>query len=392
MIEVFGHRVLRSIPPEVSQGLVSGMYKLYGGAIRWAPVTAKGGQIVCLLVPTKSFVNSLEGTAPALFANVGNVYSSFNKTSLKADQIFNVSQEILSISKSAMISSGLNLVFSAIGFAYVSDRLNKIDKKLDEVQKDIREIKAFLESKEHAELRAALNDLLKLTSIKDLETRKTVLHTARQSLSIISERYREQLADAENLQKTIINEEYYCLTSYARMHCSAELNMQETVVGEIDEMIKFWDTKIRQVTKKDILRSNAERFLYNEYVNDVPVETLVELLDFAGDEKKGYKWIDELRRKNKSWYPENYYHSPLDGERGNLSAEKWLTFPVIQKILARRNVLEGHRSQIEFLAMNKITPTEFEEKISGLVKDEGDDFIILGPSAGASPRSANQRV
>ncbi|EKD55892.1 MAG: hypothetical protein ACD_59C00005G0001, partial [uncultured bacterium] len=30
MIEVFGHRVLRSIPPEVSQGLVSGMYKLYG--------------------------------------------------------------------------------------------------------------------------------------------------------------------------------------------------------------------------------------------------------------------------------------------------------------------------------------------------------------------------
>jgi hypothetical protein len=74
MSEVFGQKVLRSIPPEVSQGLVSGLCKLYGGTIRWAPVTAKGGQIVCLLVPTKSFISSLEASASTLIAPAGNVY------------------------------------------------------------------------------------------------------------------------------------------------------------------------------------------------------------------------------------------------------------------------------------------------------------------------------
>lgn len=291
--------------------------------------------------------------------------------------MLNVAQQILSISKSAMISSGLNLVVSAIGFSYVSSRLNKIDKKLDEVQKDIREIKAFLECKEHAELRAALNNLLNLKSIKDPENRKIVLHDARESLSVICEKYKELLTNAKSLEKTIISEEYYCLTSYARIHCSAELNMQETAVSEIDEMIKFWDAQLRQVTKKYILGNNVERFLYNEYAESVPVDTLVELLDFAGEEKKGYNWIDELRRKNKSWYPTTIFNPLVNIGTGNASEETRLVFPAIHKILARRNVMEGHRSQLEFFKMNKITPSEFEEKAGCIPAEEGEDFVIL---------------
>jgi len=379
MIEVIGHSVLRSIPPEVAQGLVSGMYKLYGGVIRYAPGTAKAGQIICHLIPTKSFISSIGVAAPALLAAAGSTFSSFNKTNLKLDQVLNVAQQILNISKNAMILSGLNLAVSAIGFAYITHRLNNVDKKLNEIQKDIREIKAFLESKERAELRAALNDLLKLASIKDPENRKTVLHNARQSLSVICERYKELLFNAENLEKTIISEEYYCLTSYARMHCSAELKMFETAVTESEELIKFWDAQLRQVTQKYILGNHVERFLYNEYAESVPVDTLIELLDFAGNEKKGYNWLDELRRKNKSWYPKNYFNSPVNIGTGDASEETRLVFPAIQKILARRNVLEGHKTQIEFLAMNKITPAEFEGKISGLIKDEEGDFVILGP-------------
>lgn len=378
MIEVFGQRVLRSIPPEVAQGLVSGMYKLYGGVIRYAPGTAKAGQIICHLVPTKSLIGSLE-MASALFASAGMAFNSFNRTSLKVDQVMSVAQQILSISKNAMILSGLNLAVSAIGFAYVTHRLNKIDKKLDEVQRDIREIKAFLESKERAELRAALNDLLNLKSIKDSENRKTVLHAARTSLNVICERYQELLANAKNLEKIIISEEYYCLTSYARIHCLAELGMQETAEKENDKMIKFWDAQLKQATQKYIIGKYAERFLYNEYADNVPIDTLVELFDFVGDEKKGYKWIDELRHKNKSWYPKNYFNSPVNIGTGNVSEEKRLVFPAIQKILARRNVLEGHRSQIEFLTMNKITPSEFEERIDSIPTEEKGDFIILGP-------------
>jgi len=378
MIDMFGYDVLRSIPTEVLLGVAKGDYQVFGGVIRWAANTAKAGQIICHLIPATSGILPL---ASALLPAAGTIYNGYKlyKIGGKLEIIESISQQILSNSKILMMLSGINLAVCAVGFIYINNRLSNIESKLNEIQKDVRDIKLFLESQERADLRAAISELVNLDSISELEHRKTVLHNSRQTLSRICERYKELLANSETLDKAIMSEEYYFLSSYAKIQCSAELKMFETAEKEIDDMNNYWKKQLQSVTLKYIVGNDPERFLYCEYAKDIPLEIMLELMDFANDDIKGYKWIDELRQKNRNWYPSKLLNWPVNIGTGDVANEKNKIFPAIHKIIAKNNILEGHKSQIKYFAQNKISPSEFNDKVSRLIKNNNDEFIILGP-------------
>ena len=51
---LLGLSVARGIPAEVVSGLITGMYRLDGGVIRWAANTENAGQIIRHLIPIAS--------------------------------------------------------------------------------------------------------------------------------------------------------------------------------------------------------------------------------------------------------------------------------------------------------------------------------------------------
>ncbi|ERT09161.1 hypothetical protein M595_0913 [Lyngbya aestuarii BL J] len=306
-----GWTVVRAIPPEIMMGIITGKYKPYGGVIRWAAGTENAGQIVRHLVASplnplngavsglnlisgiaanaqlfglSGQVNSLSqmtqqvlqmttGTAFVSGLNlisgiVGNVQLEQVKGETRqikeiaqsnTDQLFQLSgevdslsqmtQQILQMATGTTILSGLNLTVSCVGFAVINNRLNAIDNKLQEIQKDVKEIKSFLETTERAQLFYALKELLKADDNIPVEHRHTILHDSRKKLGEINMRYQELLSHSNTIEIAMANEEYFSLTALAHARCTAELGMLEIALQEIKEMNLFWQTQARRVAK-----------------------------------------------------------------------------------------------------------------------------------------------
>lgn len=205
-----GWNVVNAIPIHVWGGLIARRYQLYGGVVRWAAGTANAGQIVCHLIPaTFNPLSIMPGLSfiPGFIADLQLKEANSQLKEIKDITLFNtyqlapgsgqisslsqITQQVLQMATGTAMLSGLGLAVSCIGFAALNNKLNKIDGRLKEVQKDVQDIKYFLESSEGAKLLSALNELLNIDSNTSAEHRHTILHNSRQNLAEINMRYRE---------------------------------------------------------------------------------------------------------------------------------------------------------------------------------------------------------
>jgi hypothetical protein len=194
--------------------------------------------------------------------------------------------------------------------------------------------------------------------------------------------------------------EYFCLTSLAHARCLAELGMLEMARRDLEEAHIFWRGHARRIANDLLLGKHPERFLFSDFAQDVPVSTLVEWLDFAAGEEKGYARIDELRSRTKPWYSEGDY-TGVSKEAARVTSSLWdvvasytgkvktkeidrekeTVIPSFQKLVARNNVLEGYVTQYELLEAHNVTPAEFESKVALLAPTATvDGYIILMPT------------
>jgi len=127
----------------------------------------------------------------------------------------------------------------------------------------------------------------------------------------------------------------------------------------LEDASEFWKKQAQRIAKNILLSDSPERFLFKDFVQDVPVSVLVEWLDFAYGEEKGYRWLDELRGKTRSWYSQDDYAVT----KGFSSVGKMLSrktkadkllaidkdrervIPSFQKLVARSIVFEGYKAQ-----------------------------------------------
>jgi hypothetical protein len=392
-----GWTIARAIPYETLISLAIGQYQLHGGVIRWAAGTPNAGQIVRHLIPVG--LNPL-GIIPGLdfipgivaniqLRNLKNMTQSntYQLTQLSG-QIHTLSQstqQVLQIATGTAILSGLGLVVSSIGFAAINNKLNTIDGRLKEVQKDVQAIKYFLESSERAKLFAALNALLKIDSRTAPEHRHTILHASRNTLAEINTRYRELLSEASTIETAMANEEYFSLTALAQARCTAELGMLDIAHKEVKEMNIFWQAQAHRVSKEILLGKHPERFLATDFVDIVSVAELIQWLEFVYEEKKGLGWIDELRRKiNEAWYSKGWFSQDGSGLNQNVGIgfikEQQMLIPALRKLIARGSVFEGYVAQYELLEEQQMKPSEFEYKLASLPESSSiDGYLILEP-------------
>lgn len=368
-----GWLVERAIPWDVWKGLQSGEYKLYGGVIRGAVGTARAGQIIRHLIPTSTF---LPDSIPQLI----NMYQ-LQQVSSKVSDLAVATQQVLSLATGTAVMAGLNLAVSAIGFVFLSRKLTHLEEQLTIVQKEVREIRALLERRERAELRAALRDLLKLDEATHSDHRHTILHNARRTLAQLHECYRELFGNAETVETALAYEEYFCVTALAQIRCTAELGMLEIARRELEEIVGCWKSAMKHSADTLLLQEHPERFLCSDFVDEAPVGVLAEWLDVVRGEEKGYRWLDELRSKGRPWYPQTWIQPPvLTFGASGLQRDKEVIIPALQKFVARNNVFEGHVAQYELFEKHKLRPSDFERGISAVVSDAGTNgYVILSP-------------
>jgi len=276
---------------------------------------------------------------------------------------------------------------SCVGFIAINKKLNTIDSRLKDIQKDVQAIQQFLASSERAKLFAALGSLLKLDKTPT-EHRHIILHNARQTLTEINMRYRELLASATTIETAMACEEYFALTALAQMRCTAELGMLEVAHHEAQEVNQIWQAQGQRIAKEILIGEHSERFLASDFVASVSVSELVEWLDFANEDSKSHQWIDDLRGKldepwyAKSWLPMMNGGAGLNKNIGvGLKKEQQMVIPSIRKLIARSQVFEGYVAQYELLKIQELTPSEFEQKITALPESSAvDGYLILEPA------------
>ncbi|MBE7550827.1 MAG: hypothetical protein HS126_07090 [Anaerolineales bacterium] len=321
---------------------------------------------------------------------------AFNTYQLQ--QLSTTTQQVLQIATGTMILSGLNLAVTAVGFAVLDKKLKSLEGRLSEVQKEVKAIRDLLELEERAKLGAALNDLLNIENVKNLDQRHTLLFYAKTVLAPISLKYRELLANANTIETAMAYEEYFSLTSLAHTRCLAELGMLELACRDLQGVKVFWREQAQRIANDLLLHEQPERFLFSDFVQDVPTAMLVAWLDFARGEEKGYGWIDELRSRTKSWHAQEDVYTGVGKGAAKIGAaiinvaanyksnvktkgishEKERIIPSLQKLVARNNVMEGYTAQYELLEAHNVTPSEFENKVAQLAPEATvDGYIIL---------------
>jgi hypothetical protein len=181
---LLGLSVARGIPTEVVSGLITGMYRLDGGVIRWAANTENAGQIIRHLIPIASNIGPT-----SLLAPISGVMGAVNTCQLhgisnQLHTLTETTQKVLEIANTSMVLSGLNLAVTAVGFYVLNEKLKNLEGKLNEIQSEVKAIRTLLELDERARLGSALRDLLNITHVKNIEHRNTLLFNSKNILAL----------------------------------------------------------------------------------------------------------------------------------------------------------------------------------------------------------------
>ena len=273
---LLGLSVARGIPTEVVSGLITGMYRLDGGVIRWAANTENAGQIIRHLIPIASSIGPT-----SLLSPISGVIGAVNTYQLHgiSNQIRTLTettQQVLEIANTSMVFSGLNLAVTAVGFYVLNEKLKNLEGKLNEIQSEVKAIRTLLELDERARLGSALRDLLNITHVKNIEHRNTLLFNSKNVLAPISLKYKELLSNADTLELAMAYEEYFCLTSLAHARCLAELGMLDMAYRDIAETNQFWRSQAQRIGAELLIGKYPERFLHKEFSEELPISVLAE--------------------------------------------------------------------------------------------------------------------
>lgn len=165
--ELAGFTLARTIPDNVLVGVLSGSYKIFGGVVR-----NSSGQIIAHLVNNGSSLNMLS----AFSSPINTAFSGLNTFQLY--RIGSNVGELLNLAKASMLVSGLTLTVSAAGFLFLTNKLNKIDRKLEEIAADIKYVKSFLELQERARLISALKVISNINKIDNYNIKTIGIYTS----------------------------------------------------------------------------------------------------------------------------------------------------------------------------------------------------------------------
>ena len=216
---------------------------------------------------------------------IGGVIRNANTTQIVAcvrETTPNISpvSKLLQIGASA---SMLNLGVTMMGFVIINQRLNELEKRLQQAQEILNKINRKIDLGYYANFRAALDLAAKAITMKNPETRKSMAINAIGDLRKADFIYTDY-TDKELEQGSQIVDEYLLtllLAYVAEARCYLELEAPDTAL----ELLRDGAAKVRPRMKKYIdllLTSNPAAYLQPEYKGEIDLRRLTRI----------YQWND----------------------------------------------------------------------------------------------------
>ena len=365
--QLIGYSLARTIPTSILFGVLNGSLRVCGGVIR-----NHNGQIMAHLVNAVSPFDLVNPVGAVLSAvntyqlhRIGSQVTRIGETVAEIDRnvglLQHATSQILTLSTGTMVLSGLTLGVSTAGFVFLNHKLNRIDKRLQELQRHFKELKDFLKMKQNAELTTALNTLRDIATTVDDDTRRALLVHSRQTLGALHHHYRAQFSSAQTEIDFSAAEEYFTITAIAHALCAGELDMHETAARDIVDAYECWSRLCRQFTDERILGSNPARFLDQRYASSARVDTLLDWMDFARNKESGMDWLEEMRTNlnQRTWW-----------RKGELSEKERFEVELVQKLTAKNRVFDGYCTQYRLLEERRMRPSNLTNIISNLDKSK----------------------
>lgn len=348
--ELAGFTLTRAVPDSVLAGVLSGSYKIFGGVVR-----NDAGQIVAHLINAGNPANLLS----TFLSPLNTVFSGLNTY-----QLYRVGADInklLGLAQASMVISGLTLAVSSAGFLFLSNKINKIDKKLEEIAVDIKSIRRFLELQERARLISALRVIRELNQIDDVSTKTQMLINSRQTLGEIHEKYKALLIEDKCVKELMPVEEYFTITAIGHSLCSAELGMYEQATNDLLESQSTWRTATKSFVGEKVIGKDPQRFLTKKYVSHIKSEEIASWMDFAENTDIGFDRMDQLREMSPK-IDINIFNS--------IDKEESIAIEVARKLVQRDRVLQGYVDQYAYYSSLKKKPSEIQQYFDTLSKDD----------------------
>ena len=381
MLSTLGLEVTRTIPFSQLAGLALGTHKVYGGVIR-----NELGQIASHLVAgtANSFPSSL---IPGL-GTIGSLINAAQLYSVGRDvqQVQQTVNTVLQVSMASTALAGLGLVTSVAGFAYLNQRLNKVDAKLSQLEKQIKEIRLLVQSRQKAELHTAIDCLRQAELATNDPLRHDLLMQSKSLFTTLAHYYRELWINAGEMNEIEGVDEYFTLAFMGGALATSELGLSDVAFIEMKRHYDDWQTHARRHCDKHLLRGAPQRLMDESMVDDLPARELIDTLDFVNNTSKGIDWIDELRRLPTSLGPALQKSLPGAFQRFVAPASEKPAIEFAKRLRARDNVLSANIAHFEFLADKKISANYFASQVKEiLLQNDGAAVCIYRQSASTTP-------
>ncbi|WP_298128236.1 hypothetical protein [Brevundimonas sp.] len=364
--------VARQIPPEFLWGLATGAYKVHGGVIRDV-----GGRIVAHLTAA----SSLTGLVPGLGV-ISDVIQQAQIGALGKDvrQVQAAIETVLNVSAAGAALSGLGVVTSVAGFAYLSSRFDQVDKKLAVIERNVKDIKDWLTGLQKSKLHSAIDGLRHADTTTDEQVRRGLLIQSKRDFATLTHHYREQWARSLGVLEMSSIDDLYTLAMLGHAAACSNLGLGAEAATDLRGNYDHWVAQARVHTRSMLFADRPERLLAAEYVELLPARDLVTLLDFGHDRHDGIDWIDRLRagptKKGSmpDWVPTLPAPSrPLGGGKNTPSE----LVDAAKTLNARASVLDAAAAHYAFLSTSAISATQFERLLEDARREDGADALCV---------------
>jgi hypothetical protein len=290
--------------------------------------------LVKTLVPGINTLSSLVGS--------GQLYT----LARDVDQVRQMVSTVLTVSTAGAVLSGVGLVASVAGTAFLS-------RKLDSVQRQLEHIERLLKDQHLSVLKGAVDSLKHAENAADRETRRALLVSAKTDFSKSAHFYGSQFADPRSANEVLMLEEPFALASIGSAICLSELGMYGAAAADFEGHCDRWRPLARKHVSKYLLGDAPYRLLDGAYADDLPARELADTLDYVNSEQKSWSRIDELRKEKASRglnFPKRW---------GDTEKEDKAAIQVARTLRAKDAVLDSYGEHLRFLDAKKISVGSF---------------------------------
>ena len=371
-----GWVVSRRIPVSQLPGILQGTHKVYGGVVR-----NNLGRITAHLL-----TNGASGFPSSLLPGLDTIGSLVNAAQIYAvgRDVQQVQQSVNAVFQTAVagtVLSGLGVVTSVAGFAYLSHRLNRVEVTLSLLEKQVKEIKALLQMQQRAQLSTALDNLRYAETTADAQLRRELLRESHRIFTTLSHYYGGVWGHSEDMSEVELVDEYFTLAFTGAALAASALGEWEMAALEFKTHQAVWRSLAKQHSEKHLFKGDPRRLIDSELVEDLPTRELVGMLDFVHSSDRGIDWIDELRRmpSGSAMSLQRVLPGGIQKFVRSTSERNGITF--VRRLRARDEVLDANVAHFEFLSEKKISANRFSVEIKeALANSNGEPICITEQS------------